>query len=251
MLKRYCTVPLWILICFSSLISAQNHSTNSIPPSCSLHVTSVIQQLPEWKYRGCYADESNSRLLQIYPDGPENMTALTCASICSNQGYAFAGVEFSFQCWCDNALNPKAIPADQSNCNYACCADSSVACGGSWFISVYEAIEPSPTQTANATNDSGSSPTQTPNVTADVGNHSNNATNSGDTINDGGNNAQTSNNITLGTAIGIGVPGIILSAVLVKMKFSKRGRNPRQGAFQPSSKASSIRSHNTESSSPV
>ncbi len=252
MLKRYYTVPLLILIRSSSLISAQNH----LPAFCSKNVTSVIRQPPEWKYRGCYADESNSRLLQFAPDGPENMTVLTCASICSSQGYAFAGVEFSFQCWCDNALNPRAVPTDQYNCNYACCADSSVACGGFWFISVYEAIEPSPTQTANATNDSGPSSTQTPNVTAYSGNHSNNAThdgsnNSSSTINDGGNNPQTSNNITLGTAIGIGVPGVILSAVLVKMKFSKRARNTRQGVFQPSAKAFSIRSCTTESSSPV
>ncbi len=240
MLKRYCTVPLLVLICCSSPISAQNHSAHSLPISCSMNETTVIEQLPDFEYRGCFADDKNSRLLHNVYDDSENMTVTTCASFCSGQGYAFIGLEFSYQCFCDNALNPKAVPADQSNCNYACCADSSVACGGVNFIGVYEA-RPSPTQTANATDNSGPSPTQTPNVNDNSGNHSNNATqhggnNSSNTINDGGNNSQTNNNITLGTAIGIGVPGLILSAVLVKMKFSRRGRNPRQVTSRPSTK---------------
>ena len=254
-LKRYCTVPLLIVICSSSPITALNHSADHLPISCSTNETTVIKQLPEWEYRGCYADESSSRLLHDAYNGSENMTATTCVSFCSGQGYAFSGPEFSYQCWCGNALDPRAVPADQSNCNYACCADSSVACGGAWFISIYEA-RPSPSQTANATDNSGPSPMQTPNVTDYSGNHSNNATqnggnNSSNTTNDGGNNSQTSNNITLGTSIGIGVPGLILSAVLVKMKFSKRGRNPRQVTSRPSTKASSIHSRYTESISPT
>ena len=255
MLKLYCTVPLLVLICSSSPIGAQNHSAKDLPISCSIHETTVIEQLPEFEYQGCYADESNPRLLANAYDGSGNMTVTTCALFCSDQGYAFFGLEFSYQCFCGDALNPKAVPADQSNCNYACCADSSVACGGVYFIGVYEA-RPSPTQTANATDNSGPSPTQSPSVNDNSGNHSNNATqdggnNSSNTINDGGNNSQTNNNITLGTALGIGVPGLILSAVLVKMKFSKRGRNPRQGTCQPSTKASSIRSGYAESTSPV
>ena len=256
MLKRYCTVPLLILICSSSPISAQNHSTHGIPDFCSANETTVIQQLPGFEYRGCYADEQYSRLLRIGANGTDSMSVKTCASLCSISGYAFFGVEFSYQCWCDNVLNPRAVPTDQSNCNYACCADSSVACGGFDFIGIYEAIGPLPTQAANATDNIGPSPMQTPTVTNNSGNPSDNATqdggkNSSNTINDGGNNSQTSNNIALGTGIGIGVPGLILSAVLVKMKFSKRGRNPRQGTCQPSTKASSIRSGDTESISPV
>ena len=139
------------------------------------------------------------------------MTVMICASICSSRGYAYFGLEFSFQCWCGNTLDPKAVPAGPSNSNYACCADGSMACGGCWFISVYA---------ANATNNSG--------------NNSNNATNysSG--------NSQTSNKIDLGTGIGIGVPGVILSTVLVMMKFSKRRHNPEQNPFQQWSETSSI-----------
>ena len=255
MLKLYCTVPLLILICSSSPISAQNHSAKDLPISCSMNETTVIEQLPEFKYQGCYADHSDSRLLPTAYDGSGHMTVTNCALFCLDQGYAFLGLEFGYQCFCGDTLDPKAVPADPSNCNYACCADSSVSCGGVGFINVYNA-KPSPTQTANATDNNGPSPTQSPNVNNYSGNHSNNSTqdggnNSSNTINNGGNNSQTSNNITLGTSLGIGVPGLILSAVLVKMKFSRRGRNPRQGNCQPSTKASSIRSGYTESISPV
>ncbi|KAK0507321.1 hypothetical protein JMJ35_010359 [Cladonia borealis] len=256
MVKRYWTVPLLILTCLTGPTSTQEY-WEGLPTFCSpIEETTVIQQLPEFEYRGCYADQSNPRLLPIGANSTGSMTVTTCASICSSQGYAFFGVEYSYQCWCGNALHPRAVPADQSNCNYACCADSSsVACGGDGFIGVYEA-RPSPTQTANSTNNSGSSPMQVPNVTNYSGNHSNNATydgdnSSSDTSNDGGSNYQTSNKITLGTSIGIGVPGLILSALLVKMKFSKRGRNPRQGTSQPSPKASSTHGRYTESISTI
>ena len=276
--RRYWTAAPLILMCFAGPTSTQR-LRGEIPTFCSLNETTVIQQIPEFEYRGCYADDSNSRLLPINSTGPSNMSVMTCASICWSRGYAFSGVEYSIQCWCDNALNPRAIPTDQSNCNYACCADSSVACGGDDFIMVYEASYsltqtanasnnserssmqtanatsssgPSPTQNANQTNNSGSSPIQVPHVTNYSSNHSNNATyddsnSSSDTTDDGGSNSRTSNNIALGTSIGIGVPGLILSALLVKMKFLRRGRNPRQGTSQPSTKASSIHSRYTES----
>lgn len=296
MRKQYWTVPPLTLMCFAGPTSTQR-LRGDIPTFCSLNETTVIQQLPAFGYRGCYADNHNARLLSINSNGPSNLSVMTCTSICWSQGYAFSGVEYSIQCWCDNALNPRAIPTDQSNCNYACCADSSVACGGPDFIMVYEASYsltqianattcsgpsatqtatttnnggpsstqtatatnnngPSPTQTATATNKSGLSSIQSPNITDNSGNHPNSATSddsntSSNKISDGSSNSQTSNNITLGTSIGIGVPGLILSALLVKWKFSKRSRNPRQGTSQTSPKASSTHSRYTESISTI
>lgn len=235
MFKHYCTVPLLILMCLIAPSSAQRY-TIGIPASCSTNETTGIQQLPEWEYRGCYPDENNTRLLQNYFYGAENMTAMSCAFICSSQGYPYFGLEFSFQCFCRNILNPKVVPVDPSNCIYTCCADSSVACGGFWYIGIYR---------SNETNNSGLAPTQTPNVPNPSGNNSNNATNHGS------DNSQTSNNIALGTGIGIGVPGVILSAVLVIMKISKRRHNPEQDAFQQSSETSSTRSLYTEPAKPA
>ena len=222
MLKPYCTVLLLIFICASSLIRAQNHSADGLPAFCSPNVTTVVQQLPGWKHRGCYQDGIDSRLLYLETNGPPNMTVPICASECSSLGYAVFGVESGFHCWCDNILDPSAVLKDQSNCNFACCGDSSVACGGHWLLSVYDRT-----------------------VTNGSGTNSNNATNQGN------DNSQKSNNIALGTGIGIGVPGVILSAVLVIMKFSKRRHNPEQDAFQQSSETSSSRSLYTEPASPV
>ena len=279
MFQRYWTVPLLILTRLPGPTSSQGYP-EGMPTFCSpIEETTVVQQLPEFEYRGCYADQGDPRLLPIGANNTASMTVTTCASICSSQGYALFGVEYSYQCWCGNTLNIRAVPADQSNCNYACCAEnSSVACGGDGFIGVYEAgplptqtakesknsgasptqpasstnnSGPSSMQTATATNNSGPSPMQTPNVTNNSGNAPNNATydssnSSSDPTNDGGSNSRTSNNIALGTSIGIGVPGLILSALLVKMKCL-RDRNRRQGTSQPSTKASSIHSRYIES----
>ena len=135
---------------------------------------------------------------------------MICATICSSRGYAYFGLEFSFQCWCGNTLDPKAVPAGPSNCNYACCADGSVACGGCWFISVYA---------SNATNNSGNIPIMPLTIAVAT---------------------TRRNKIALGTGIGIGVPEVILSTVLVMMKFSKRRHNPEQNPFQQWSETSSI-----------
>lgn len=236
-------MPLLILMSLTS----RTIGDPDLPP-CSTDETTVIQQLPGWDYLGCYRDEMSTRLLSKYYYSSENMTVTSCASKCSNQGCAYIGLEFSFQCWCDNTLDPRAIPVDPSNCDMACCADNSVACGGNWFIGIYA---------SNATNNSALAPTQTPSVTSYSGNNSN-ATNYGSEISHTNNNSniatshgsdtsQTSNNIALGTGIGIGVPGVILSAVLVMMKLSRKCPNPEQNAFQQSSEISSTRNLYAES----
>ena len=125
MVRWYCSVPLLILMCLTS----RTIGDPDLPP-CSTDGTTVIQQLPGWDYLGCYRDEMSTRLLSKYYCSSENMTVTSCASKCSNQGCAYIGLEFSFQCWCDNALDPRAIPVDPSNCDMACCTDNSVACGG-------------------------------------------------------------------------------------------------------------------------
>ena len=226
--KQYCTVPLLILMCLTVPSIAQRY-TIGIPNSCSTNETTALQQLPGWEYRGCYVDQSTPRLLQNNSVGLENMTVTLCASICSSRGYAYFGLEFSFECWCGSTLNPTVVPVDSSNCNYACCADGSVACGGFWFIGVYA---------ANAANNSGVAPTQTPSATNNSGNNSNNATNHGS------NDSQTSKNIALGTGIGISVLGVILSAILVIMKRSKWGHNPKQNELSSTRSLYEVAGHN-------
>ena len=243
--KQYCTVPLLILMCLTVPSSAQRY-TIGIPSSCSANETTAIQQLPEWEYRGCYVDQSAPRLLQNNSIGTENMTVTFCASICSSGGYAYFGLEFSFECWCGNTLNPRVVPVGASNCNYACCADGSVACGGFWFISVYAANATNnsgiaPTQTPSVTNNNTFAPTQTPRVTNNSGNKPNNATNYGS------NDSQTSKNIALGTGIGIGVLGVILTAMLVIMKRLKKGHNPQQSSEMSSTRSLyEVAGHNPE-----
>lgn len=48
-----------------------------------------------------------------------SLTQDSCSSLCSTNGYNYAGMEYGQECWCSNALNqPTMLP--ESSCNVAC-----------------------------------------------------------------------------------------------------------------------------------
>lgn len=57
------------------------------------------------------------------------MTVENCAFTCNSYGYAFMGVEYYYQCFCDSAIQGGAA-ADFSNCNTPCYGNSAEECGG-------------------------------------------------------------------------------------------------------------------------
>ena len=70
------------------------------------------------------------------------MTIEKCLEFCSNGGYAFAGVESEYECFCGNNA-PSQNPIDDSECNSKCSGDSTQICGGSWKINIYSVGETS------------------------------------------------------------------------------------------------------------
>ncbi|KAL0953189.1 hypothetical protein HGRIS_004443 [Hohenbuehelia grisea] len=90
-----------------------------------------------FKSLGCYTDTNDARTLAALSFNNAIMTPEVCIAQCSSRGYAFAGVEFANQCYCDHALqNPgKAVAA--SECNFACVGNRLQICGGRNRISVY------------------------------------------------------------------------------------------------------------------
>ncbi|KAJ8129809.1 hypothetical protein O1611_g3823 [Lasiodiplodia mahajangana] len=104
-----------------------------------LPFTDMSQKLG-WKYIACAKDPAGqSRTLSnVYVDQPD-MTVEKCISVCGNQGYTYAGVEYRSQCFCGNDIAQDRMPANGTlgDCSMACAGDSSEFCGGAARISVY------------------------------------------------------------------------------------------------------------------
>ncbi len=136
-----------LLIHFIDIISTQTDST-AVCPYNATGVVPPVQALHEWNYLGCYHDDHVNRILNSTGySSADNNTVTGCAKFC--EGYAFLGVEFGAQCFCGVSLGVAANtkPTSDAQCNYTCCADRTVSCGGAEYINVYETIEPSPTST--------------------------------------------------------------------------------------------------------
>jgi len=98
--------------------------------------TSAVPQ-----YLGCFKDQGNWFVLStegrdlngLAADDP-GMTSERCVSICSSQGFIYAGTQYRTQCFCGNKYG-RSGQAD--NCNMACGGNPSQKCGGVWANSVY------------------------------------------------------------------------------------------------------------------
>ena len=115
--------------------SGSGSGANAIPSSVSVKDA-------QWTYQGCYSDLTPDRSIRtLSVSGPVNSgdTAATCAVACAAAGYKIAGIEYGWQCFCDNKLNTsQSKKIDDSKCNMAC-AGSSQPCGGDGAVQVYAA----------------------------------------------------------------------------------------------------------------
>ncbi|KIM19906.1 hypothetical protein M408DRAFT_334226 [Serendipita vermifera MAFF 305830] len=69
------------------------------------------------------------------------MTVGNCVDACSAAGYTVAGVEWSFECYCGNALPPVAAT---DGCVMKCDGDSAHLCGGPVRLNVYQKAAAAP-----------------------------------------------------------------------------------------------------------
>ena len=88
-------------------------------------------------YQHCYFDQNVPRSLNgTNFEDDTNMTNDICIAFCKGQGYAFAGTEYSRQCYCGNYLD-MSQQKSESQCQYYCMGNHAENCGGSWALSVY------------------------------------------------------------------------------------------------------------------
>ncbi|KAF2478258.1 WSC-domain-containing protein [Lindgomyces ingoldianus] len=80
-------------------------------------------------YVGCFKENNPGRQLgtNVYSDTANN-TNDRCIAACFQQGYVFAGTQYSQECWCGQAL-----PVQRDNerdCNFGCTGNRNQICGG-------------------------------------------------------------------------------------------------------------------------
>ena len=84
----------------------------------------------------CYEDIP-SRLLPVEKHIQANSRE-NCIAKCAEDGFKYAGTQYSFQCWCGNDTPSKTLIRSQEECKIKCSGDQSQYCGGDWRINIYE-----------------------------------------------------------------------------------------------------------------
>jgi hypothetical protein len=114
-------------------------TATSVVSSSSTTTSTAATGIPSgWKYDGCYIDGVNGRILRYGPPDSQTNTVESCVNYCAGAGYSIAGMEFSTQCFCDNAVyNGGVLASNQADCNMACAGNSAETCGAGNRLSVY------------------------------------------------------------------------------------------------------------------
>ncbi|KAH7094455.1 hypothetical protein FB567DRAFT_4112 [Paraphoma chrysanthemicola] len=92
----------------------------------------------DFAYKGCYVDGAAFRIMNFQQPDDQTMTIASCASRCAAAGYEIAGMEYSYQCFCDHIIRMGGSPASSDNeCNTKCAGDASQTCGGPSRLSIW------------------------------------------------------------------------------------------------------------------
>ncbi|KAI0676190.1 WSC-domain-containing protein [Trametes maxima] len=97
-----------------------------------------------WTELGCIAEGTNGRALPALQMKDPKMTKAMCASYCGSHGYKLAGVEFSDECYCDNAVKNGASTSFLSwtECSAHCAGNNNEICGGAAKLSLLSTANP-------------------------------------------------------------------------------------------------------------
>ncbi|CAM9959403.1 unnamed protein product [Pylaiella littoralis] len=87
-------------------------------------------------YQGCYRDALPRAMDGEGPVKPGDMTNEVCIAYCADQGYGYAGTQYSSECFCGDSFDAHGS-IEETECSYPCQADSTESCGGKWALSVY------------------------------------------------------------------------------------------------------------------
>jgi WSC domain len=90
-----------------------------------------------WAYYGCWVDNVNGRIMPMINDLP-TQTIEGCIATCIDNGNYVAGLEYSTQCFCGDAIySGGTLASSDSQCNMACGGNAAEICGAGNRMSVY------------------------------------------------------------------------------------------------------------------
>jgi Domain of unknown function (DUF1996)/WSC domain len=129
------------------LRAAQNICPVQPDLNAVLNTDNIIRRRPQpgdmdgdFKYIGCANDQGTPKTLtgNFYQDG-NGLTIQQCTAFCKKDGWAYAGVENGYQCYCGNAflqpLQSKEYCAAQDQ--IVCNGNSLKYCGGRNLVQIY------------------------------------------------------------------------------------------------------------------
>lgn len=86
----------------------------------------------------CVAEGTSGRALIGASTSAPDMTFNKCLTYCANNGFAIAGLEYSNECYCGNALvNGASLSVTSGSCNMACGGSSTQTCGGPGALTIF------------------------------------------------------------------------------------------------------------------
>ncbi|OBT54521.1 hypothetical protein VE04_06692 [Pseudogymnoascus sp. 24MN13] len=92
-----------------------------------------------WSSVGCLTDSQSARALAnriTLTNEKSIMTPKACSDACAAAGYRLSGLEYGFECYCDNAIR-NGHGLTQSGCTTPCPGAPSITCGGPDRINLY------------------------------------------------------------------------------------------------------------------
>ena len=123
---------------FNSSLPATNTTATAKPGS-----PTTLQASGNWTYIGCYTEGTTGRALTglANPVPAANNTVGSCTAAC--QGFSYAAVEFSGECYCGNSITNGATVApggsspSSNGCSNTCTGDPTTYCGGASRLNIY------------------------------------------------------------------------------------------------------------------
>jgi len=89
-----------------------------------------------WSSIGCWTDAGSTRALGSYSFTSSSMTRELCMSTCLAKGYAFAGAEYSTECYCANSFALSST-SGATGCTMTCGGNTTETCGGPNRLTAY------------------------------------------------------------------------------------------------------------------
>ncbi|KAI1504414.1 hypothetical protein F5X99DRAFT_423864 [Biscogniauxia marginata] len=129
----------------------------TLPPLASPTPLQILDNSTLYAYAGCFNETTTlpgTTRQRALAGGaqqtlPGAMTVPLCLGFCADGGgggggadagghrFAYAGLEYSRECWCADALSALSARLDDGECDDPCDGDPATACGGALRLSLY------------------------------------------------------------------------------------------------------------------